>query len=181
MRALWATVAVSVVALTAVARAQQGKAISDAQYMTLALSAAPQAVGRGAAVVRLEKNGTWRTLRPGHNGFTCVVIGTDKMCNDANAMEFFRDLMDHKTPPDKVGFSYMLAGDLGASNTDPYAAHKTATNHWIVTGPHVMIVGPPSKALGYTRAKDPDPNLPYMMWAGTAYEHAMVPLGPPKK
>ncbi len=181
MRARWAMVVVSLVALTAAARAQQRGAISDAQYMALALSAAPQAVARGAAVVRMEKNGTWRTLRPGHNGFTCMIMGTDKMCNDANAMEFFRALMDGKTPPAKVGISYMLAGDVGASNTDPQATHKTATNHWIVTGPHVMIVGPPSKALGYTRALDPDPNLPYMMWAGTPYEHAMVPVGPPKR
>jgi hypothetical protein len=39
-----------------------------------------------------------------------------------------------------------------------------------------MIFGPPSKALGYTTAKDPDPTMPYMMWAGTPYEHAMVPV-----
>jgi hypothetical protein len=31
--------------------------------------------------------------------------------------------------------------------------------------------------LGYTTAADPDPTKPYMMWAGTPYEHAMIPVG----
>jgi hypothetical protein len=30
--------------------------------------------------------------------------------------------------------------------------------------------------LGYSRAKDPDPNKPYVMWVGTRYEHAMIPV-----
>ncbi len=168
--------ALCAVALAAVA---QQKPISDSEYIAQALSAAPGAVARGAAVVRMGENGKMRTLRPGSNGFTCMILGTDKMCNDRNSMEFIQALLHHTPPPDKVGISYMLAGDKGASNTDPYATHKTATNHWIVTGPHIMVFGPPSKALGYTRATDPDPAKPYMMWAGTPYEHAMIPLGPP--
>ncbi len=154
--------------------------MSDSEYIAGALSAAPTAVAKGATVVRVEADGSMHTLRQGTNGFTCMVMGTDKMCNDANSMEFIHALMKHAPPPDKVGISYMLAGDKGASNTDPYAESKTADNHWIVTGPHVMVFGPPSKALGYTEAKDPDPNAPYMMWAGTPYEHAMIPAAAPK-
>lgn len=153
---------------------------ADAEYITSALSAAPKAVAEGAAVMRVETDGSMNMLRKGNNGFTCMVVGTDKMCNDANSMEFIGALLKHQPPPDKVGISYMLAGDDGASNTDPYAKGKTADNHWILTGPHIMVFGPPSKSLGFTRAKDPDPNQPYMMWAGTPYEHAMVPLGTPK-
>lgn len=181
MNAFGATLAIatSLCALGIAGSAQQ-RPVSDAAYMAQALSAAPKALAAGAAVVRPEKDGSLRTLRAGHNGFTCMIVGTDKMCNDENSMEFFAALIKHAPPPDKLGISYMLAGDKGASNTDPYATGKTATNHWIVTGPHLMIVGPPSKALGYTKAKDPDPNKPYMMWAGTPYEHAMIPVGPPK-
>jgi hypothetical protein len=171
-------VAVPFFALVTTAQKSQ---MSDAKYITDALSAAPAALANGAAVVRFEKDGSMRTLRSGNNGFTCMIMGTDKMCNDANSMEFIHAVMKHAPPPDKVGISYMLAGDKGASNTDPYATGKTADNHWIVTGPHLMIFGPPSKALGYTREKDPDPNKPYMMWAGTPYEHAMIPIAPPKK
>jgi hypothetical protein len=172
-------VAVSAFFIAAAAKTQQ-KQTSDYEYIAQALSAAPGAVAKGAAVVRVEKNGSMRTLRTGDNGFTCMIVGTDKMCNDRNSMEFIDALMKHVPPPDKVGISYMLAGDKGASNTDPYATGKTADNHWIVTGPHIMAFGPPSKTLGYTEAQDPDPNKPYMMWAGTPYEHAMIPVAPAK-
>ena len=159
------------------AAAQEAK-LSDAQYIKAALSAAPAAVAKGASVMRVDSDGTMRTLHKGDNGFTCLIMGTDKMCNDANSMEFIHAMMKHEPPPNKVGISYMLAGDEGASNTDPFANGKTADNHWIVTGPHIMVFGPPAKALGYTDAKNPDPNKPYMMWAGTPYEHAMIPLAP---
>jgi hypothetical protein len=170
---------ISLIAITATAKAQQPK-ISDREYMAQAVSAAPKAIAKEAAVVRIEKDGQMRTLRSGTNRFTCMVVGTDKMCNDSNSMEFIDALMKHVPPPDRVGISYMLAGDKGASNTDPYATGKTADNHWIVTGPHIMVFGPPSRALGYTEASDPDPNEPYMMWAGTPYEHAMIPVAPVK-
>jgi len=173
-------VAVVLFFVAATAMAQE-KRMTDSEYTAQALSAAPPAVAKGATVVRVEKDGDMRTLRAGENGFTCLVMGTDKMCNDRNSMEFIHAMMKHAAPPEKVGISYMLAGDKGASNTDPYATGKTADNHWIVTGPHIMIFGPPSKTLGYTEAKDPDPTKPYMMWAGTPYEHAMIPVAPPRK
>jgi hypothetical protein len=166
-------------ALPLAAMAQETQ-MSDAAYTTEALAAAPAAIAKDAAVVRVGSDGAMRTLRKGTNGFTCLIMGTDKMCNDANSMEFVHAMMSHQPPPNKVGISYMLAGDKGASNTDPYATGKTADNHWVVTGPHIMVFGPPSKALGYTEAKDPDPNKPYMMWSGTPYEHAMIPVGPAK-
>jgi hypothetical protein len=172
-------VAVSVFAITTLVEAQKAT-LSDSQYTTQALSAAPKAVAAGAAVVRIEKDGSLRTLRAGKNGFACLIMVTDKMCNDANSMEFLQAMMKKLPPPDKAGISYMLAGDDGASNTDPFAMGKTADNHWIVTGPHIMLFGPPSKALGYTEAKDPDAKQPYMMWAGTPYEHAMIPVASAK-
>jgi hypothetical protein len=151
--------------------------ISDAAYTTQALSSAPKAIAKDAGVVRMEADGKMKTLRESKNGFTCMVIATDKMCNDANSMEFFGAMMKGETPTDKVGISYMLAGDQGASNTDPKATKKTADNHWVVTGPHIMVTGTASKSLGYPETADADPSKPYMMWAGTPYEHAMVPLG----
>ena len=166
-----------VLPLAAIAQEPQ---MSDATYTVEALSAAPDAIARDASVVRVGSDGAMRTLRKGTNGFTCLIMGTDKMCNDPNSMEFIHAMMNHQPPPNKVGISYMLAGDKGASNTDPYATGKTPDNHWIITGPHIMVFGPPSKSLGYTEAKNPDPNKPYMMWAGTPYEHAMIPVGPPK-
>ena len=170
-------VLLSLLSVVAIFAKPQKKELSDAEYIKQALSAAPKAVAEGAKVVRLLNDGSMKTIREGGNGFTCMVMGTDRMCNDANSMEFIHALVKKEPPPDKVGISYMLAGDEGASNTDPYATGKTPDNHWIVTGPHIMVFGPPSKTLGYTEAKDPDPTKPYMMWAGTPYEHAMIPVG----
>jgi hypothetical protein len=179
MRFLKMLLAVAFVTVPAALSCSQANA-SDADYIALALSAAPAAVASGAAVVRTEKDGSVTTLRKGSNGFTCMTLGPSPMCLDANSMAFIDALMKHAAPPDKVGIGYMLQGDSGASNTDAYARAKTADNHWVVTGPHIMIFGPPSKALGYPTTKDADPTKPYMMWAGTPYEHAMVPIGPAK-
>lgn len=163
-------------ALIVMVATAQKKELSDAEYTKQALSAAPAGIAKGAAVMRMGEDGSMRTLRAGDNGFTCMMVATDKMCNDANASEFFHAVMTKAAPPDKLGISYMLMGDDGASNTDPYATGKTADNHWIVTGPHIMITGAASKSMGLTEAKDPDPRKPYMMWPGTPYEHAMIPV-----
>jgi hypothetical protein len=155
----------------------QKTGMSDTAYTAQALSAAPRSIAKDAGVVRMEADGKMKTIRESKNGFTCMVIETDKMCNDANSMEFFGAMLKGEAPTDKVGISYMLAGDQGASNTDPKATKKTADNHWVVTGPHIMVTGTASKSLGYPETADADPSKPYMMWAGTPYEHAMVPVG----
>jgi hypothetical protein len=173
-------VSLSLVVLVGLASAQKKAEPSDAQYIAQALSAAPKSVAKDAAVVRMDEAGKMTTIRKGKNGFSCMVVGREKMCADANSMAFFDAWMKHQNPPDKLGLTYMLAGDDGASNTDPFATAKSADNHWVVTGPHVMIVGPAAKTLGLASAADADPSGPYMMWASTPYEHAMIPVAPPK-
>jgi hypothetical protein len=149
----------------------------DAAYIAKALSAAPPAVAKGAGVARLDKDGNAQTLRESKNGFTCMVMLGNVMCADANSMAFFDAVMKKQTPPDKLGITYMLRGDQGASNTDPSATKKTADNHWVVTGPHMMIVGAGVKDLGLPNSADADPTKPYLMWPNTPYAHAMIPVG----
>src|SRR5256886_6200773 len=187
MRKVLFVVAVSAVSVATLLTAQEKAApmkahmkkaeLSDSAYTAQALSAAPKAIAKDAGVVRMDADGKMKTLRESKNGFTCMVMATDKMCNDTNSMEFFGAMLKKQTPTDKLGISYMLAGDQGASNTDPTATKKTADNHWVVTGPHIMVTGTASKSLGYPETADADPSKPYMMWAGTPYEHAMVPVG----
>jgi len=166
----------------ATANALPGQASPDSDYIARALSAAPPAVASGAAVVRMEEDGSLTTLRKGSNGFTCLAFHPSvPMCADANSMEFMQAVMKQVPPPNKVGIAYMLQGDApGGSNTDQYATSKTADNHWVVNGPHIMVFGPPAKTLGYPATKDPDTTKPYMMWAGTPYEHAMIPVALPQ-
>jgi hypothetical protein len=150
---------------------------SDAPYIAKALTAAPSGVAQTAGVARIDKDGNVQTLRESKNGFTCLIMLNDIMCADANSMAFFGATMKKQTPPDKLGLTYMLRGDQGASNTDPSATGKTADNHWVVTGPHLMIVGAAVKDLGLPDSSDADPTKPYLMWPNTPYAHAMIPVG----
>ncbi len=159
------------------------QAPTDAQLITSAESAAPANVGRHATIVTMEAGAKMRTVRQGTNGFTCMpdnpaTPGPDPMCMDKAAMEWVHAYVSHATPPaGKVGFMYMLAGGTDASNTDPYAEKPTATNHWVNTGPHVMIVGADASFYdAYPKSADPDTSTPYVMWAGTPYQHLMAPV-----
>jgi hypothetical protein len=170
-------IAASVASLVVFSAAQEKKAASsDAAYIAKAMSAAPKAVAKDAAIIRFDESGKMSTLKDGKNGFNCMVMDKEAMCADANSMAFFDAYMKHQPPPEKLGLTYMLRGDEGASNTDPYAKGKTADNHWVVTGPHVMIVGASAKALGLSSNAEANPAGPYMMWPGTPYEHAMIPV-----
>lgn len=156
---------------------------TDAQMIKSAMSAAPQSIAKGAKIVAMDHDGNMRTLREGTNNFTCMpdnpaTPGPDPMCMDQAAWEWAGAWMTHQNPPaGKVGFMYMLAGGTDASNTDPYATEPTATNHWVKTGPHIMIVGAdPSFYDAYPKGADPDTSTPYVMWAGTPYQHLMAPV-----
>jgi hypothetical protein len=178
-------IAVCLFVIVGFARAQEStptktadkKRSSDVAYMAKALTAAPAGVANGAGVARIDEDGNMQTLRDSKNGFTCLIMLNDIMCADANSMAFFGAAMKKQTPPDKLGLTYMLRGDQGASNTDPGATKKTADNHWVVTGPHIMIVGAGVNDLGLPDSADADPTKPYLMWAGTPYAHAMIPVG----
>ena len=39
-----------------------------------------------------------------------------------------------------TGIGYMLRGDTGSSNTDPFAMMPTANNEWVVAPPHIMVL-----------------------------------------
>ena len=166
------------------AGAQPKKAApTDADLMASASAAAPAKVSGGATIVAMDAKGTMRTLRKGTNGFTCMpdnpeTPGPDPMCMDKNAMEWVHAWIAHQPPAaGKVGFMYMLAGGTDGSNTDPFAAAPTANNHWIKTGPHIMIVGADASFYdAYPRGADPDTSVPYVMWAGTPYQHLMAPV-----
>jgi hypothetical protein len=164
-----------------VAKAAPATAGDDAQLIASAERAAPRKLSKHATVMAMEADGKMRIVRKGTNGWTCVpdnplTPGPDSMCMDKNSMDWLQALMQKKTPPAKVGLMYMLEGGTDASNTDPYADKPTAQNHWIKTGPHVMIVGADQSFYdGYPKGADPDTSVPYVMWAGTPYQHLMAP------
>ena len=152
----------------------------DAEMIKNAESAAPAAVGVGAAVYAPQADGSMKTLREGTNGFWCLpndpnTPGNDPMCLDKAGMDWAHAWMTKGTPPPGVGFGYMLMGGSDASNDDPYATKPAAGKKWVDTGAHVMVLNPGPMADAYPKTAD-DPKKPYVMWPGTPYQHLMIPV-----
>ena len=145
-------------------------------------SAAPQSLSHNATIMTADASGAMKTVRQGTNGWTCIpddpnTPGPYPMCMDANAAKWVQAMLAHKPPPEGApGVMYMLEGGTDASNTDPYAKKPNASNDWIKTGPHIMIVGSKEVLTGYPSGAKPDTSAPYVMWAGTPYAHLMVPV-----
>ena len=145
-----------------------------------ALSAAPPEVAKTAIV----KNGDGTILKPGTGAYTCYPTpesmkkrGKMSMCLD-KTWQVWRDAWLNKKPfqANEVGIAYMLAGDVGSSNTDPYAEAPTSKNQWVEPGPHLMVLVPDPAALEGV-STDPYGGGPFVMWKGTPYAHIMVPVG----
>jgi len=142
-----------------------------------ALRAAWPGMAKNATVVDWDGN----VLQQGSNGFTCLptppmLTGTAPMCMDGEWMKWADAWQNKKDyTAESLSVSYMLAGDDGASNTDPYAEGPTDDNAWIKEGAHLMILAP--AALLDAFPTDPENGGPYVMWKGTAYAHLMVPVG----
>lgn len=158
--------------------AQQSDQMSDSDYIAKVMTGAPASVVHSATIFRITKSGK-RTLQYGTDGFTCGLTTKGPVCADEGALQWMRAIANHGTPPTVAGFAYMLGGDSGSSNTDPDADGPTPANHWMKTGPNVMIFGPTVKQMGYPTEPDSDPSRPYVMWAGTPYAHLMIPVSVP--
>lgn len=144
-----------------------------------AVKAAPPGLAETVKVMDWEGN----VLREGSGTYVCFptppqLSGTAPMCMDGTWMKW-GEAWQGKTPfqAERLGISYMLAGDEGASNTDPYAEGPTEGDDWVVEGPHLMLVVPDAAMLDGIPT-DPTTGGPYVMWAGTPYAHVMVPVGP---
>ena len=165
--------------------------MTTAQKIASAMSAAPTVISKNATIMDWpEKEGGQPTqLRAGTNGWVCFPVsptefgaasGDDPMCLDKQWQAWGNALMS-KTPPkvEGTGIAYMLKGDKGASNTDPFATGPTATNEWVVSPPHVMVLYADLKMLD-AFSTDPKSGGPWVMWKGTPYAHLMVPVAPLK-
>lgn len=163
-------------------QAADKKAPTDTELIASAMRAAPADIAKHATIVVPGADGTMRTLRQGTNGFTCMpdnpaTPGPDPMCADKQAMAWLQAYMAHKPPPAGLGMAYMLEGGVDPSNTDPSATKPAAGQHWVRTGPHLMILGADTAFYdGYPKSATPDTAAPYVMWPGTAYQHLMVPV-----
>jgi hypothetical protein len=154
--------------------------LTDEQKIALAMKAAPAAVGKDATVEDMTEmsGGKLKRLRTGTNGWVCYASAEVPMCLDAPWQRWL-DAWSNKgeLKIERVGIAYMLSGDKGASNTDPYATAPSAANQWVVSPAHLMILFPDPKMLD-AYPTDPKDGGPWVMWKGTPYAHLMVPVSP---
>ena len=149
----------SIVGSGSIAYAQHAM-MDDKELMTKLKDAAPARILEHATVLNMGADGKMKVIKQGDNGWTCMDPGGAPMCADKAAMEWAEAWQSKGPAPQKLGFIYMLSGDNGASNSDPYATKETPDNNWVKTGPHVMIVGAEAKGMmqAYPRdAKVADP------------------------
>ena len=165
-----------------------GQATPDAQAkIASAMSAGPAAIAKDATIFdnAVDAQGNLVVLRQGNNGWICLpdvpaTPSLDPMCIDQTWKVWLDALMAHKAPNiTQPGIAYMLQGGSDASNTDPFATKPAAGENWVASPPHIMVLAP-GKLDPKVISTDPTTGGPWIMWAGTPYEHIMVPVSPDK-
>ncbi len=158
--------------------------------ISMAMGAGPAAISRRATIIgcvhgacadmnELAKGPT-KQLRAGTNGWVCYPLGDGPMCLDKQWQKWMAAWISKGEPQiDGTGIGYMLRGDTGSSNTDPFAMKPTQDNHWVVAPPHVMVLYQDPKMLD-AFPTDPKSGGPWVMWKGTPYAHVMVPVSASK-
>lgn len=146
-----------------------------------AMSVAPYAIAQDATVVDINAAGEVVVLREGTNDWQCWPDypgspGNDPVCLDP-VFSQWNDALATGADPEltSVGLAYMLQGGSDASNTDPSLMEPAEGEDWIATPPHIMIVFPKDFDLSLLPT-DHDYGGPYVMWAGTPYQHLMMPI-----
>jgi len=154
--------------------------------IAFAMRAGPAAISKQATIIgcaagtcadmnELAK-GPAKQLRAGTNGWVCYALKDGPMCLDKEWRKWMEAWMSHSEPKiEGTGIGYMLRGDTGSSNTDPFAMAPSGNNEWVIAPPHIMVLYQDPKMLDSYRT-DPKSGGPWVMWKGTPYAHLMVPI-----
>ena len=162
------------------ARKPAAPGLTNAQKIALAMSAGPTEIARHATIIDMTDMSKPKQLRAGTNGWVCYAMIDEPMCLDKEWQKWAQAWISKSDLKiSGTGIGYMLRGDKGASNTDPYATGPTADNQWVVAPPHIMVLYQDSKMLD-SYPTDPKSGGPWVMWKGTPYAHVMVPVSPTK-
>jgi hypothetical protein len=148
-----------------------------------AMNAAPSAISANATILdnALDDAGAFVVLRDGSNDWSCfpdfpASPGNDPQCLDQTWLDWLYAFFAGEEPNVTVpGLAYMLQGGSDPSNTDPLATEPAAGEEWVSSLPHVMLLlpGELDQSLFST---DHHAGGPFIMWAGTPYEHIMMPV-----
>jgi hypothetical protein len=161
-----------------------GQATPDAQAKIAdAMRAGPSAIAENATILdyAMDDAGKFVVLREGSSDWFCFPDTPggpidDPTCYDATWLEFLYAFVAGEEPNVTVpGIAYMLQGGSDASNTDPFATEPAAGEEWVISPPHIMLLLP--EDIDQTVfSTDHDSGGPFIMFAGTPYEHIMMPV-----
>lgn len=148
-----------------------------------AMSAAPAAISGDATILDndLDADGKFVVLREGSNGWYCSpdALGTpgpDPWCYDQAWLDWSYAFVAGEAPKTAaLGLSYMLQGGSDASNTDPFATEPAPGDEWMTSPSHVMFILP-GEIDQSILSTDHRSGEPWIMWAGTPFEHIMMPV-----
>lgn len=151
------------------------QAADNSTLIAQARSAAPSMVSAEATIMYRGK-----VLAKGSNDWICLPEtmpdNNSPMCSDDQWMAMMEAVGNKAAfEPQGLGFSYMLAGDSGVSNSTPYHPDPANAPDFIQEGPHIMLIAPKELLSGVT--DDPHAGGPYVMWRNTPYAHLMIPIG----
>jgi hypothetical protein len=168
---------VILLASAALAQAQKkAPQMTTARKIALAESGGPAEIAKNATIVDMTDMSAMKQLRAGTNGWACYAMPDSPMCLDKEWQKWAEAWMGKKPVQiNSTGVAYMLRGDNGASNTDPYATKPAPNNQWVVSPPHIMLIYQDPKMLD-VYPTDPMNGGPWVMWKGTPYAHVMVPV-----
>ncbi len=163
--------------------AAKSKTSEEDAKIESAMSAAPAAIAKDARIVDYPKKAGQPLieLREGTNDWTCfpdwqATPGKDPMCFDEMWMRWFEAINTATDPNiEAPGIAYMLQGGSDASNTDPFAMKPKEGEEWVSAPAHIMLIVPGEldRTLFTT---DHHSGEPWVMYAGTPYEHVMIPV-----
>jgi hypothetical protein len=161
-----------------------GQDDADTQAMIeSAMSAGPLSLSADATILdyALDDAGKFVVLREGSNSWSCypdypISPGNDPQCLDQTWLDWMYAYFAGEEPEVTVpGLAYMLQGGSDPSNTDPLATEPAEGEEWVATPPHIMLLLPDELDQSVFTT-DHHSGGPYIMWAGTPYEHIMMPV-----
>ena len=148
-----------------------------------AMSAGPSSISAKATILdnAFDDAGKFIVLREGSNGWFCFPDipsspGNDPQCMDQTWLDWNYAFYAGEAPNVTVpGLEYMLQGGSDPSNTDPLATEPAPGEEWVSSPRHIMIVLP-GELDQTVFSTDHHSGAPYIMWAGTPYEHIIMPV-----
>ncbi len=183
-----ALTAAGLLAAAAAAPAQMAHpgGMSHAQVVAAASAGGPDFISQNATIGWIDSAGAVHVMRPGTNGFTCVVVIPDPfggpICGDAAAAGWMLAMLTHQASPPAAtapGIAYMAHGGahwedatgnvLMEHDQSPHAAGS----HRITEQPHWMLMYPFDPAATGLPTKENGTGS-YIMFAGTPWAHVMV-------